>query len=100
MTSNRKLPESKFSIVTQQAAGQIPYSYVFVEDDASVRELSPDEKSYLETPFLPLDGGRPAVKDSYGSRNGWGSVRGFCQRSKIPTKVEIIKYEAPDLPSE
>lgn len=96
MFSSRKSSETKFTVVSQEAASQVPYPYVFVEDDGSVRELRSDEKSYLETPFLPMDSGRPAIKESYGSKNGWGSQRGFCHRSKIPQDIDISKYGAPD----
>ena len=96
MTSQQKSPERKFAVVSVEEAGQEPYPYVFVEDDGGVRELRPDERTYLETPFLPFDGGRPAVKESYESKNGWGSVRGFCHRNKIPADTVINKEEDPD----
>jgi hypothetical protein len=98
MSSNRKSAETKFTIVSQQAANQDPYLYVFVQDDGTVRELRPDERAYLETPFLPSDGARPAIKDSYTSKNGWGSQQGFCQRAKIPAGIEVLKPEPPASP--
>lgn len=100
MNLKPKSPERKFAIVSQQAADQIPYPYVFVEDDGGVRELRPDERTFLETPFLPSDGGRPAVKKSYGSKNGWGSVRGFCPRSLIPSGTEIAASKTTHPPSD
>lgn len=98
MSSNRKSTETKFFIVSQQAANQDPYPYVYVQDDGTVRELRPAERVYLETPFLPSDGARPAIKDSYTSKNGWGSQQGFCQRAKIPAGIEFLKPEPPASP--
>jgi len=86
--------ETKFVVVSKQAAKENPYPYVFVLDDGTVRELLDSEKSFLETPFLPMDGGRPAIKESYSSKNGWGSVRGFCLRNKLPDNTLILKSEA------
>jgi len=100
MSSNQKTPEKKFTIVSEQAANQNPYPYVFVEDDGTVRELRPGEKSYLERPFQPMDGGRPAIKGSFTSKNGWGSVRGFCHRSKVPSDIEILIYDPPAIPEQ
>jgi hypothetical protein len=96
MSINRNLSEKKFVVVSQQAAKQHPYPYVFVHDDGTARELRPDEKTYLEEPFLPLDGGRPAIKETYTSKNGWGSIRGFCRRSLIPEELEILPAAAPE----
>lgn len=89
MSSHRKHTSPTFVIVSQQEARQYPYPYVHVNDDGSVRELSASERSFLETPFLPGDGGRPAIKSSYDSKNGWGSIRGFCRRDKIPQHVRL-----------
>ena len=83
----------KFTVVSPGEAKQNPYPYVHVNHDGSVRELSPDEKAFLETPFLPGDGGRPAIKSSYESKNGWKSIMGFCKREFIPAHLEIQPYE-------
>ncbi|HKJ26741.1 MAG TPA: hypothetical protein VJ965_03805 [Anaerolineales bacterium] len=86
---------TKFIIVSPSEAKQNPYPYVWVDVEGRVRELSLKEKEFLETPFLPGDGGRPAIKSSYDSKNGWGKVSGFCHRNKIPPNIEI----QPDLDS-
>lgn len=83
-----------FAVVDSAAALQKPYPYVFVNKDGSVRELHPEERKYLETPFPPFDGGRPYVKMDYESRDGWKSVEGFCLRSKIPKGLVIA--DAPN----
>ncbi len=96
MSPSNKYNGPTFVIVSRQAAKQYPYPYVHVNDDGTVRELRPEERSFLETPFSPGDGGRPALKSSYDSRNGWGSIRGFCRRDKIPPSVEILEVPHPE----
>ena len=58
--------------------------YVFVEDDGSVRDLAPDEIEYLDTDFLPTDGGRPYIKASYSQRTPDGRLGGDLSRRKVP----------------
>jgi hypothetical protein len=89
-----KSSQPTFVVVSQQAAKQTPYPYVHVNDDGTVRELHPAERNLLETPFLPGDGGRPAVKTSFTSRNGWGSLRGFCRRMDLPSGIEVLAASA------
>jgi hypothetical protein len=72
------------AVVSPTAALQKPYPYVFVTKDGSVRELHPEERKYLETPFSPSDGARPYIKQDFDSLDGWNSVAGFCLRSKMP----------------
>ena len=71
-----------------------PYPYVYVNADGTARELHPAERSFLETPFHPGDGGRPYVKDHYSQKNGWGEVTGFLKRSKLPQGIQI--FAAPE----
>lgn len=96
MVSSSNSSQRTFTIVSQTEAKQVPYPYVYVNHDGSVRELRPGERTFLETPFLPGDGGRPAIKHSYSSQNGWGSIRGFCKRSNIPSTVEIQQTDPVD----
>jgi len=63
--------------------------YVYVNEDGTARELHPNERQYLETEFLPGDGAAPHVKRSYAERNGWGEIRGFLERSKLPQGTPI-----------
>jgi hypothetical protein len=69
------------------------YAYVYVNADGTARELHSNERQYLETEFLPGDGAAPSVKDSYAERNGWGEIKGYLERSKIPKDTLI--QEAP-----
>jgi len=89
--SNKEKPEKArlFTIVSAAEAKNIPYPYVFVNDDGSVRELHESERNYLETPFHPADGARPYIKKSYDKKDGWGSVSGYCRRDAIPFGVEV-----------
>src|SRR6266571_3930713 len=79
----------KFSIVPEEQSKLEPYPFVFVEDDGSVRELHAAERLYLETPFEGADGARPYVKARFDSRDGWGSIAGFCERSLVPHDLPI-----------
>ena len=63
--------------------------FVYVNQDGSVRELSPDERAYLSQDFAPGDGGRPYIKASYDSTDGWGSVSGFLPRREVPRQVTV-----------
>ncbi|HYM23394.1 MAG TPA: hypothetical protein VEU08_09305 [Vicinamibacterales bacterium] len=86
------------AIVTAAEAALVPYPYVFVENDGSARELHADERTYLETPYLPTDGARPYVKSSYDVRDGWGSLAGFLLRSKLPAGTDV-RPAPPENPS-
>jgi hypothetical protein len=79
-----------YTIVTKDVAAVEPYPYVYVNADGTARELNAGEREYLETPFLPFDGGRPYVKGSYLEKNGWKNLRGFLQRARLPSEVEVL----------
>ena len=68
---------------------QSPDELVYVNQDGSARELSPDEREYLSQTFHPGDGDRPYIKASYESRDGWGSISGFLPRKRIPRQVKV-----------
>ena len=63
---------------------------VFVNEDGSVRELTEDDKEYVDAEFSPLDGNRPYVKSSYSDRNVSGRLRGYLPRAKVPPGVAIV----------
>ena len=79
-----------FAIVSETEAKSVPYPYVYVNEDGTVRELHPDERSYLETPFHPFDSGQPYTKNSYQKKDGRGRISGFCLRSHIPSNIDIL----------
>lgn len=65
------------------------FEYVYVNQDGTVRELSPDERAYLSEDFDGGDGGRPYIKLSYKELNGWKSLHGFLPRKLVPSKITI-----------
>jgi hypothetical protein len=88
--SEKAAPHSKaHAIVSALEAVQDPYPYAYVNEDGTARELHPAERNYLEQAFVPFDGGRPYVKSTFEARDGWGSVKGFIQRSKLPDRLLV-----------
>jgi hypothetical protein len=65
------------------------FEFVFVNNDGSVRELSPEERTYLTTKFAPGDSGRPYIKTLYEGRSLWGSRSGFIRRRAVPSHITI-----------
>lgn len=76
------------------------FRYVYINQDGSARELTESEQEYLETDFEGGDSGRPYVKSSYGSKDGWGSISGFIERRKVPSSVPIVGISSAALPDE
>jgi hypothetical protein len=76
-------PDFRFALVSKDEKTD-PYPYVYIENDGSFRELSSDERQYLQEAFHPGDGGRPYVKASYRSRTPTGRLGGFLRRSSLP----------------
>lgn len=66
------------------------FRFVYVNQDGSVRELSPGERDYVSTEFSGGDSGRPYIKTSYESHDGWGSQSGFIARRRVPARMEIL----------
>ena len=73
------------------------YPYVYVNADGTARELHPNERQYLEKEFIPGDGAAPHVKSSYAELDGWGEIRGFLERAKLPkgTPIQDAPKEDP-----
>lgn len=65
------------------------FPYVFVEEDGGARELTADEREYLETEFHPADGGRPYIKAWYDARTPSGRVAGYLPRRQLPQHVRV-----------
>lgn len=84
------------AVVSATEAALTPYPYTFVNDDGTARELHETERQYLEKPFIPGDGARPYVKSAFDARDGWGSVRGFLHRSKLPDGLFVAPMPASD----
>ena len=71
------------------------FAFVYVNQDGSVRELSPGEQAYLSEQFSGGDGGRPYIKSDYESADGWGSQSGFIERRLVPSRIAILSVH-PD----
>lgn len=67
------------------------YQYIWVEEDGSAREVTADEREYLETKFLPDDSGRPYIKLRYETLDGWGSISGYLPRRQLPKNIAIAQ---------
>lgn len=65
--------------------------YVYVEDDGSVRDLAIEEIEYLDTDFLPNDGGRPYIKGRYSQRTPDGRLGGYLPRRKVPSRRRLAR---------
>ena len=70
-------------------SGEPGFTFVYVNQDGSARELSPSERAYLSQAVSGGDSDRPYIKTSYSSRDGWGSLSGFIERRKVPAGIEI-----------
>src|ERR1700733_6520048 len=78
-----------YAVLGKDQAKVVPYPYLYVNADGSARELHPNERNLLETPFHPADGARPYVKRNYLQKNGWGEITGFLKRSKLPRGTQM-----------
>lgn len=65
------------------------FPYVYVNQDGSARELSPDEQKWLSIAFEPGDGGRPYIKGTYEGRDSGNRRSGFLLRRLLPARVRI-----------
>jgi hypothetical protein len=72
------------------------YDYVMVLEDGEAREVTLDEREYLETEFSPADGARPYIKFRYESVDGWGSLAGFLLRRQLPARIGIRSADTED----
>ena len=70
--------------------GEPGFKFVYVNQDGSAREVSPAEQAYLSEKFSGGDSGRPYIKSSYKSRDGWGSISGFIERRYVPARIKIL----------
>ena len=63
--------------------------FVYVQDDGSARELTPDEGKYLSTAFDPADGARPYIKHRYDALTPDGRQCGFLMRKQLPSHIVV-----------
>ncbi len=62
---------------------------IYIGFDGAAYELTPDDRSYVDTECAPGDSGRSSIKCDYGSRNGWGLLDGFLMRTQLPQGVPV-----------
>ena len=88
--------QRNFRPVSEEESKLVPYPYIRVNDDRTIRELHRSECEYLEEPFDLFDGGRPYIKFAFEQKDGWGNLGGFCRRALVPTHFEILQAPAED----
>jgi len=69
------------------------FTYVFVDNDGLVRELSKEEEQYLSALYWPGDGSRPYIKNRYSGKNGQGGQEGYILRRRVPRSVAIQRFK-------
>jgi hypothetical protein len=65
------------------------FRYVHVEEHGGARELTAEERAYLEQEQHPADGGRPYIKRWYGSRTPDHGLAGYLRRDRLPPEIRI-----------
>ena len=70
------------------------FPYVYIEEDGSARELSQDERDYLQEEFEPGDGARPYIKGNYEERTPDNRMSGFLLRRQLPENI-VVRPFAP-----
>ncbi|MHB8843139.1 MAG: hypothetical protein ACYC7L_00145 [Nitrospirota bacterium] len=63
------------------------FKYVYVNQDGSVREVSPEERRHL---LYDVGHDGPVFKGRYESRDAWGSQSGYIKRRRIPSRISIL----------
>jgi hypothetical protein len=71
--------------------GTYAQQFVYIENDGTARELTEDEKEYLNTEFHPTDGARPYIKFRYRSLTPDGKMHGFLWRRRLPRGMPVAK---------
>jgi hypothetical protein len=71
--------------------GDREHRFVYIDEKGASRELTPDERDYLNTKFHGADGARPYIKSRYRERNGHGNLSGFLRRRHLPRRVPVGK---------
>ena len=62
---------------------------VYINEDGSARELTAEERKYVDTEFSPFDGARPYIKSHYSQRTALGEIRGYLPRTEVPDGTPI-----------
>jgi hypothetical protein len=89
---------SECATVSSNQARKLPYPYVYLEEDGKFRELTAEERQYLEEVFHPADGGRPYIKHTLYGKTVDGKLSGFLKRSKLPRGLKVGEALPPEPP--
>jgi hypothetical protein len=84
-----------FPSVSEKESKKVPYPYIYVKDNASFRELTEEEKQYLEVKYHPADGDRPYIKFSFYSKTPDNRLDGFLKRTKLPKGLKLGEFAPP-----
>ena len=84
--------EKSFATVSENEAREIPFPYVYIQNDGSHRELEENEKLYLQKKFHLVDGNRPYVKMYGEQRTADGKLNGFCKRTNLKKKKQWWQF--------
>jgi hypothetical protein len=71
------------------------FRFVYVNQDGSARELSPEEQRCITQEISSGDSGGTYIKSSCESLDGWGSQSGCIARRRVPISV-VIHPVAPN----
>jgi hypothetical protein len=70
-------------------SGSFALQFVLVADDGTAHELSGEQKAYLNTEFIPADGGRPYIKSRYSQVTPVGKIGGYLKRTRLPKGIIV-----------
>ena len=80
-----------FPSLSEKDAGTFANYFIYINEDGTARELTPDERSYLNTEFHPVDGNRPYIKYNYDQISPDGKISGFLLKRRLPRRMPVAK---------
>jgi hypothetical protein len=73
----------------EKGAGTHADHFIYVNEDGTARDLTVDEKDYLNTRFHAADGARPYIKSRYRQLTPDRKISGYLLRSRLPPSVPV-----------
>ena len=73
----------------QKANGTYSRKFIYVNEDGTAHELSPDQIEHLNTEYQFGDGNRPYIKSRYKQLTPDGKIWGYLPRRKLPRRIRI-----------
>ena len=75
----------KWPLISEEEASRDPYPWIFSDSDENLRELTDEEKAYLESPEPTGDEHTwPLIRGRFCGLAPDGGRRGFVHRSSVP----------------